>query len=132
MASRNLYDLHPQLQQKAASFLTACKLAGIDVAITCTYRSNAEQAKLYAQGRTAPGKRVTNAKPGQSLHNLVDALGHPASWAIDVVPLRHGKAVWDAADPIWMQVGQFGESAGLEWGGNWKKFKDFPHFQVRP
>lgn len=31
-----------------------------------TYRSNAEQNELYAQGRTKAGKIVTNAKGGQS------------------------------------------------------------------
>lgn len=42
------------------------------------YRSIEEQNALYAQGRTAPGKRVTNAKGGQSAHNF--------GMAIDVAP----------------------------------------------
>jgi peptidoglycan L-alanyl-D-glutamate endopeptidase CwlK len=28
-----------------------------------------------------------------------------------------------------MQIGKIGESCGLEWAGNWKTFKEFPHFQ---
>nr|WP_295770097.1 M15 family metallopeptidase [Rhodoferax sp.] len=33
-------------------------------------RSCAEQDALYAQGRTAPGNKVTNAKSGDSNHNF--------------------------------------------------------------
>ena len=32
--------------------------------LTCTYRSNEEQAKLYAKGRTEAGKIVTQIKSG--------------------------------------------------------------------
>lgn len=41
--------------------------------LTCTHRSNEEQNDLYAQGRTKPGKIVTNAKAGQSPHNFLPA-----------------------------------------------------------
>ena len=37
--------------------------------ITSGVRSFQAQGKLYAQGRTEPGKIVTRAKPGMSLHN---------------------------------------------------------------
>lgn len=126
--SRSLNDLHPEMQRLTAEFLNNCKAAGVDVLITCTFRSNTEQAALYAQGRTAPGRIVTNAKPGQSTHN-VTVNGKPASLAFDVVPLRNGKPVWDAKDPLWQQVGEIGEALGLEWAGRWKRFREFPHFQ---
>jgi len=128
LMSRSLNDLHPEMQRLTAEFLNNCKAAGVDVLITCTFRSNTEQAALYAQGRTAPGRIVTNAKPGQSTHN-VTANGKPASLAFDVVPLRNGKPVWDAKDPLWQQVGEIGEALGLEWAGRWKRFREFPHFQ---
>lgn len=128
--SRSLDDLHPEVRPLVDKFLEACKAAGIDILVTCTHRSNEEQAALYAQGRTAPGKIVTNAKPGQSSHNGM-LNGKPASLAIDVVPMRAGKPVWSVSDPVWQQVGELGEKAGLEWAGRWKRFREFPHFQRR-
>lgn len=126
--SRSIDDLHPSVRVLANRFLMMAKLAGIDLLVTCTWRSHDEQAALYAQGRTAPGRIVTRAKPGQSMHNFT-VNGDAASLAIDVVPLRHGKPVWDANDPLWQQVGELGEKAGLEWAGRWKRFREFPHFQ---
>ena len=126
--SRSIDDLHVAVQGMATRFLMMTKVAGIDVLITCTWRSEAEQAALYAQGRTTPGKIVTRARPGQSMHNCVVA-GRPASLAFDVVPMRNGKPVWAASDPLWQQLGDIGEKCGLEWAGRWKSFREYPHFQ---
>ena len=120
--SRSLTELHPKVANLAMSFVQKCDDAGIDLLITSTYRDHESQNELYAQGRTKPGKIVTNARGGQSWHQ----------WrcAFDVVPLRNGKCVWDSADPVWKEVGAIGESVGLEWGGRWGgKLKDYPHFQ---
>src|SRR5215207_9435814 len=46
-----------------------CFLVGYTYKVTSAYRSNAEQDALYAQGRTKPGSKVTNARGGQSKHN---------------------------------------------------------------
>ena len=126
--SRILSDLHPAMQPLAAEFLNNCKAAGIDLLVTCTWRSGAEQDALYAQGRTTPGSIVTRAKAGQSKHNHTLA-GRPASLALDVVPLRLGKPVWAASDAIWQDVGRIGKACGLEWAGEWKRMREFPHFQ---
>ncbi|WP_244534237.1 M15 family metallopeptidase [Pseudomonas aeruginosa] len=112
------------MRARAQAFLDACKREGIDIIVTSTYRDLESQAALYAQGRTTPGKRVTNAKAGQSFHN----------WrvAFDVVPLRDGKAVWNttgADGKLWERIGQLGEAAGLEWAGRWKTFREYAHFQ---
>ena len=130
MASRKIEDLHPTLQFITRTFLAKALIEGIDVLITCTYRSNTEQDELYAQGRTKPGKVVTNAKAGQSKHNFtID--GKPASKAFDVVPMIGGKPMWDAQHPSWQKLGKIGMDLGLEWAGNWKSFKEFPHFQLK-
>lgn len=126
--SRDLKDLHPEVRRMAEEFLASCKRGGIDLLVTCTWRSLDEQAALYAQGRTAPGKIVTRARPGQSAHNFI-LRGKPASLALDVVPIRNGKPVWAVADPVWRDVGLRGISVGLEWAGDWKAFREFPHFQ---
>lgn len=128
MSSRKLTDLHPQMQPMVTRFLANARAAGIDLLVTCTYRSNEEQAALYAIGRTKPGRIVTNAKPGRSTHNNT-LNGKPAALAVDVVPLRDGKPVWAASDPVWKRVGEIGEKVGLEWAGRWTTFREFPHFQ---
>ena len=98
-----------------------CEAEGIELLVTSTYRDNFSQAALYAQGRTAPGRIVTNARAGQSFHNY--------RCAVDVVPLLHGKPVWDSKNSIWQDVGRIGKAAGLEWAGDWQRFKEYPHFQ---
>lgn len=128
MSSRKLTDLHPQMQPMVTRFLANARTAGIDLLVTCTYRSNEEQAALYAIGRTKPGRIVTNAKPGRSTHNNT-LNGKPAALAVDVVPLRDGKPVWSASDPVWKRVGEIGEKVGLEWAGRWTTFREYPHFQ---
>lgn len=130
MPSRLLNDLHPDMKPLMRWFLDECQKQGIDVLVTCTWRSNDEQGKLYAQGRSTPGRIVTNAKPGQSMHNFM-LNGVPASKAFDVVPLIHGKPEWDASNPVWEKMGEIGESVGLEWAGHWIKWREFPHFQLR-
>ena len=130
MASRDLNELSGPVQAKASAMLDACKAAGLDILITCTYRSEEEQNALYLQGRAplavvndvrakvrlAPiteeenGRRVTNAKAGQSYHSRRRAL--------DVVPIVAGKPCWNPENPAWQQVGKIGKSCGLEWGGN--------------
>jgi peptidoglycan L-alanyl-D-glutamate endopeptidase CwlK len=128
MSSRRLEDLHPLMRPLVVDFLASVELEGIDLLVTCTYRSNEEQAALYAISRTKPGRRLTNALPGRSMHNFRVG-GKPASLAVDVVPLANGKLVWNAADPMWQKVGKIGEAAGLEWAGRWKRGREYPHFQ---
>ena len=122
--SRSLDELLAPVAHRARAFLDACAREGIRLLVTSTYRDFESQAALYAQGRTAPGRRVTNAKPGQSWHN----------WrvAFDVVPLVDGKPVWNttgADGRLWARIGEIGESCGLEWAGRWKSFREFAHFQ---
>lgn len=123
--SRRIEDLVPAVQQRAQALVKAAKDAGIDLLVTSTYRSNEEQAALYAQGRIKPGAIVTNARPGDSYHN----------WrcAFDVVPLRNGKPVWGTSGPdgdLWRKIGEMGEAVGLEWAGRWTgKLREMAHFQ---
>ncbi len=125
MASRSLDDLAPVFRPYALAFRDACHAAGLDVLIYCTLRSLAEQADLYAQGRTAPGKRVTNAPPGSSAHNY--------GLALDGVPLVAGKAVWTTAGlgaDLWRRYGDCARAAGCEWAGDWTRFREYPHVQM--
>ncbi len=118
--SRKLEDLHPKVQKLCVDFIDKCKHEGIDVLITSTYRDAESQNALYAQGRTLPGKVVTNASAGKSFHN----------WrvAFDFVPLVNGKAQWNDL-ALFTKCGEIAESVGLEWAGRWKKFKELAHCQ---
>lgn len=118
--SRKLDDLLPIVATKARALLSAAKRDGIELLVTSTYRDAECQDALYAQGRTTPGRRVTNAKGGQSWHQY--------RVAFDIVPLVAGKAIWDDRR-IWTRIGELGESVGLEWAGRWKSFPESPHFQ---
>ena len=119
--SRSLDDLLPQVRERVQAFLDDCKVQGIDLLVTSTFRDAESQNTLYAQGRTSPGKVATNALAGQSFHNY--------RCAVDVVPIRDGKPVWDAKDGVWQAIGKIGKDQGLEWAGDWKQFKEFTHFQ---
>jgi peptidoglycan L-alanyl-D-glutamate endopeptidase CwlK len=123
--SRALADLKPGFLAMVQPFLEdwRAQADGYDLIVTCTLRTLEEQASLYAQGRTAPGPIVTNARPGQSAHNY--------GYAIDVVPVLHGKAIWDGTHPIWQEIGNFGQSRGLQWyGAPDAPFLEDPHFQL--
>ena len=119
--SRDLNDLLPQVKEKVDTFLQSCKDAGIDLIVTSTYRDKESQDALYAQGRTQPGKIVTNALGGWSYHNY--------RCAVDVVPVVNGKCDWDGTHPIWADVGRIGKESGLDWAGEWVHFKELAHFQ---
>jgi peptidoglycan L-alanyl-D-glutamate endopeptidase CwlK len=118
--SRKITDLHPIVAEKCKQFIDLCKKAKIDVLITSTYRDNESQSALYAIGRTKPGKKVTNAKAGQSFHNF--------RVAFDFVPIVNGKAAWNDF-VLFKTCGEIAESVGLEWAGRWKKFPELAHCQ---
>lgn len=128
MPSRDPMHLQPELRILHARWLDACGKAGIDVLTTCTYRSQAEQDQLWAQGRTAPGAKVTWTRTSRHSETIN---GRPASTAWDFVVLVAGKAVWNAKHPHWAIAGSIAEDLGLDWGGAWARNKDFPHIQLR-
>jgi peptidoglycan LD-endopeptidase CwlK len=122
MTDRALSHLHPKVEAMARAALGECAAAGIDVLVTCTYRSGAEQDALFAKGRNGvPGPKVTNARAGQSLHQYRVAL--------DIVIMVHGKPDWSGRDSGWMKAAAILKKHGFEWGYDWPKFKEMPHFQ---
>jgi peptidoglycan L-alanyl-D-glutamate endopeptidase CwlK len=105
--------------------------------IIYTYRSMEEQAEIYARGRTklfdSKGNRlgiVTKAKPGFSWHNY--------GLAIDFCLVSKGDVSWDITRDFdkdgkadWIEVADIFKRNGYEWGGDWARFRDFPHVQVK-
>lgn len=94
-------------------------IAETDFAVICGFRNKEEQEKAYEGG-------FSKAKWGQSPHNRLP------SKAVDLVPY-----------PIdWNNIERFEELAvvikriadthniKIKWGGDFKSFKDYPHFEL--
>lgn len=117
-------SLNPKVLEAAQRTIAEAKARGFDIGIHSGLRTAEEQNKLYAQGRAGPGEIVTNAKAYESWHCL--------GLAVDLVFKRDGLWKWDMAILSWLQLGGIGKLCGFtEWGGDWIKIKDFPHFQIR-
>ncbi len=114
--------LLPEVQPMARALVQKAALGGIRIKIISGFRTYEEQDALYAQGRTAPGPVVTNARAGYSNHNF--------GIAFDVGVFEGNRYLGES--PKYQAVGALGMDLGLEWGGNWKTIVDQPHFQLRP
>lgn len=128
MASRSLSDLNKILVsawEKAEIEFEKAKNNKVNVILTCTYRSKEEQDQLYAIGRTIKGKKVTNAKGGQSEHN-----NYPST-AFDIGFLKLDKTLdWSEENFHDFAFIIKKIEPRIEWGGDWK-FTDMPHFQLK-
>ena len=74
MSSRDIKDLVDYMQEPARLLIERAKFGDWQAFITDGFRTVEEQNRLYAQGRTLPGKKVTNAKGGESDHNTGNAI----------------------------------------------------------
>lgn len=109
-----MHGVHPELIEVVK---LAIKKTSVDFGITCGVRTINEQKKLVSAGksRTMRSRHIT---------------GH----AVDVVAWVDGQVSWDMshyeliADAFFEAGAELGVS--VEWGGNWKSFKDGPHFQL--
>jgi|SRR5262245_15206622 len=114
--------LQPWVQPVARQFIAALRSRGVDARVLSGTRSYNEQNALYARGRTAPGRIVTNARGGYSNHNF--------GIAFDIGIFENGRYL--PQSPLYAQAGPIGKSFGLSWGGDWKSFRDEPHYELRP
>lgn len=114
--SRSLDDLHPLVKPRMVSFLARAAMALSEQLVgtwsvipTCTLRDDEYQAQLYAQGRTIPGNIVTNAKPGDSVHQF--------GMAMDFAIKHDGQITWEKE--FFQVCGHVAIEEGLTWGGDW-------------
>ena len=121
--------VQPTMREATQIARGVAKTFNLDISVISGHRSYEQQADLYAQGRTAPGNIVTYAKPGSSNHNF--------GTAIDFGIFADGKYL-DAREPrlterVYLAIFNNIEAEGLsiDWGGNWKRLKDTPHFEYR-
>jgi peptidoglycan L-alanyl-D-glutamate endopeptidase CwlK len=127
-----LKGVHPDLVKVVER---AIELTGQDFMVLEGVRTPARQKELYAQGRTAPGPKVTwtlnsnhfiNPKTG--FGHAVDLVPFPVDWShakLDVVSKAMFAAAWELGIPI-------------RWGADWdrdgkpreKGESDSPHFEL--
>jgi peptidoglycan L-alanyl-D-glutamate endopeptidase CwlK len=121
ISEERLTHVHPELARRVHQldqFLTA---DGIDIHVVQGYRTYAEQDAIYAQGRTAPGKIVTMARGGYSMHCF--------GLAVDLDPFRQGVPDWDASDSEWRDMLAKALTCGLAEGAQWEHDQeDNPQF----
>lgn len=132
---QRIQQAHPKIrQQLLQQYEEANNLLGKGARLrfAYVYRSVAEQNALFNKR-----PKVTNARGGQSIHNyglafdivlLYDNDGNgtfeEASWSMIRDFDKDSKADW-------MEIVNYFKSKGWEWGGDWRRFKDAPHFQLK-
>jgi peptidoglycan L-alanyl-D-glutamate endopeptidase CwlK len=110
-------------------------------------RTTADQQKLYNKGRTKEsidkGQKPVTYTDGsikKSRHQIKDGYGN----AFDIYIFDHvtGRASWnvDRLSKVAIHIIKCSEivrdnnpeynGLSIVWGGNWKNFKDYPHFQI--
>jgi peptidoglycan L-alanyl-D-glutamate endopeptidase CwlK len=116
---------HPKIREELSVYYKECnnKLPKhVRLRFSHVYRSPAEQHELFMKR-----PKVTNADKFQSMHNY--------GLAFDIVLLydKNGDGTFETAswtiDEHWDRVVSYFKSKGYEWGGDWKTFKDKPHFE---
>jgi len=122
-----LRGCHPELIRRIKAVVADLEQDGLDIIITQGVRSIAQQQSLYAQGRSKPGKIVTNCDGVRHPSNhqpKLDGYGH----AVDVAwRLPDLSISWDGP---WDRLGILAEARGLTWGGYWVRFPDRCHLEL--
>jgi peptidoglycan L-alanyl-D-glutamate endopeptidase CwlK len=115
-----LANLHPDLKKVVER---AIKISKVDFTVTCTLRTLAEQKRLVKQGfsRTMKSRHLPHPKDGLAR-------------AVDLAPLMNGEVRWDWPPyyPMAAAMKQAAEEldVDIDWGGDWKTFKDGPHWEL--
>lgn len=113
-SEKNLIGVHPDLVLVVRE---AIKITDIDFKVLEGVRSIKRQHEMMKIGAS----QILNSR-------------HLTGHAVDLVALYDGKAAWDW--PLYYILGECMKTAAksvsvkIEWGGDWKKFKDGPHFQL--
>ena len=108
---QRLSGVHPDL---VAVVKRAIEITEQDFSVTEGIRHIERQRKLVATGKS------TTLKSRHLTGHAVDLVPYPVSWD------------WEYFYPIADAMKQAAKElcVDLEWGGDWKSFKDGPHFQL--
>lgn len=113
-SEKNLTGVHEDLVKVVR---LAAELTDLDFIVTEGLRTEERQRKLVAAGAS----QTMNSK-------------HLIGKAVDLAAVVDGEVRWDW--PLYSQLASVMKEAAkrlnvpLEWGGDWKTFKDGPHFQI--
>lgn len=130
--------LHPAIKDEVIELIDQVEAdmpKNMKIRIVQGLRTIEEQNALYAIGRTTKGHIVTNARGGSSFHNYglaidfaimydKDGDGNFETLSWDISYDNDNNQVSD-----WNEVVRVFKGAGYEWGGEWKKIKDYPHLE---
>jgi peptidoglycan L-alanyl-D-glutamate endopeptidase CwlK len=117
-----LKGVHPSLVKVVRRAAADWKDTELTWIITCGPRTVAEQKLLVAKGAS----KTMNSRhiPGKDGY----------SKAVDFAAVLNGKLKWDwplyAKIATAMKAAASKEMVPLEWGGDWKSFRDGPHLQL--
>lgn len=110
----SLAGVHPDLVRVVER---AIQITQVDFVVTEGLRTAARQRELVASGAS----QTNNSR-------------HLTGHAIDVAALVNGEVRWDW--PLYNKIAEAMKEAARElrvpitWGGDWKSFKDGPHFEL--
>jgi len=124
MPPKRIDTLEPEFKAKIEKLLAAAEAAtGRKWIITDGRRTMAAQRAIYAQGRTKPGKVVSNAPAGASAHNY--------GLAADLAPLMEmtSQIDWAAPRSLWKQMANIAVEMGLTAGYYFRTIFDAPHVE---
>ena len=112
--------LEPAFGATMRTLLRMMAVAGHRMFVTSTVRTDAEQAALYAQGRTAPGPIVTACDGVTRRSKHQDGLACDCAWV--------GEDIWSGP---WALYASVAEGLGLVAGAHWRSFPDKPHVEAK-
>ncbi len=136
---RDTKELNPLVKVMLDIAIEKIKKLGITPLIVETYRTKERQYYLYGQGRTeevckgagmpsVKAKKYANPRKSKCTWTLNSI--HIKRCAVDLIPQRNGKAIWNANDTETIKIIKAMQNVGFEAGANWSNSPDSPHFQV--
>jgi hypothetical protein len=121
-SENRLSKVHPKLAARVRLLIAGLGANGFPFEVVQGLRTYVEQDLLFTQGRTKPGEIVTRARGGYSNHNF--------GLACDIAPVPNGKIDWNWREAF-LAINDEAEKVGLLWGGDWTKFIDLPHVELK-
>lgn len=121
----NPSDLDPVFSAKLEAAFDAMRAQGYDPKVFEGGRTQRRQAWLYGQGRP---DFVGTGRPGKQVTWILSASNHGTfpGQAVDVISASKGWADMKFFDALGAAV----KAQGLNWGGDWRKARDYPHVEL--
>ena len=123
-SDRNLAHLYPPFRAKVEAILAdmaayaAVHMVGYKWIMVEGFRTAKYQHELFLK------KPPVTHRDGYKRRS-----NHQSSLAVDIAP-QYGHGIdWKCKPEHWEYLGHVARSRGLEWGGDWERFRDFPHLE---